>query len=104
MTRVSKSTNNKPPPNFSKNVVGGQPVRNKLLLALPKNERDIVFPKLEFLPLPVGTILAREGREGSCCTPVNINYTNIVNVSEIHEGCEKSISPSRSRSRSRQPS
>ena len=33
-------------------------MKNKLLLALPKNERAILYPALVFLPLPVGTTLA----------------------------------------------
>lgn len=56
MSRLSKPPNNKTSSDL--NVVGGQPVKNKLLLALPKNERAILFPALVFLPLPVGTTLA----------------------------------------------
>jgi hypothetical protein len=58
----TRPTKNKPRPDSSKDVVvSGQPVRNKLLFALPKNERDILFPSLEFLPLPVDTNLSEKG-------------------------------------------
>jgi CRP-like cAMP-binding protein len=57
----SRPTNNKPPSDSTDVVVSGQPVRNKLLLALPRNETDILFPNLEFLPLPVGTDLSKKG-------------------------------------------
>jgi len=38
-------------------VIGGQRVRNTILLSLPKNERDRVFSKLEFVSLASGAVL-----------------------------------------------
>ena len=50
MSRLSKPPNNKP--SSAKNVLAGQPVKNKLLLALPKNERAILFPRSYFYHCP----------------------------------------------------
>jgi CRP-like cAMP-binding protein len=41
-------------------VIGGQRVRNTILLSLPKNERDRVFSKLEFVSLASGAVLTAE--------------------------------------------
>ena len=60
MPRLSKSTNNKPHSGITNDAIGGQSVRNKVLLGLPKSEREILFPKLSFLALPVGTNLAEK--------------------------------------------
>jgi CRP-like cAMP-binding protein len=61
MSRASKPINNKSSSDFSKPLLGGQAVNNELLLGLPKHEREIVFSKLHFLKLPVGTNLAEKG-------------------------------------------
>ena len=60
MSRLSKSTNNKPHSGITNDAIAGQSVRNKVLLGLPKSEREILFPKLSFLALPVGTNLAEK--------------------------------------------
>lgn len=45
MSRVLKPTKSKPPPDFAKNTIAGQALKNRLLLALAEEERRVVFPK-----------------------------------------------------------
>jgi len=54
---ISKNTKS----NSTHTRVGGQPVKNTILLALPKTERDKLFSKLEFVPLPLDAMLAKRG-------------------------------------------
>ena len=61
MSRASKPRNTKPPPGSSKDSVVGQPLRNKLLMALLKGERNVLFRRLEFFVLPVGMNLSEKG-------------------------------------------
>jgi CRP-like cAMP-binding protein len=51
-----------------KNIIGGHRLRNKILLALPDNERAATFPKLEFVSLPSCTVLAETG------APIEFGY------------------------------
>jgi CRP-like cAMP-binding protein len=43
------------------NSVNGRSVQNTILLALPEHERDTIFAKLEFVVLPVSTLLNEIG-------------------------------------------
>jgi CRP-like cAMP-binding protein len=47
--------------NSGSSGVNGQPIRNKILLALPNNECALLFSKLEFVSLPVRTVLNEVG-------------------------------------------
>jgi CRP-like cAMP-binding protein len=52
-TSRSKNSNSKP----AVSGIHGQPIRNRILLALPSNECAALFSKLEFVSLPVRTVL-----------------------------------------------
>jgi CRP-like cAMP-binding protein len=80
MSRLSKPTTNKPSADFSKNVIAGQPITNKLLLALPKSERDILFPTLAFLALPVSTTLADKNAAIKFGYFLNDGLASVLNV------------------------
>jgi hypothetical protein len=92
MSRLSKRTNNIPSSDFSKNVVAGQSVKNKLLLALPKNERDILFPMLAFLPLPVGTTLADKNAAIRFGYFLNDGLASVLNVMKSEKSIEVGLS------------
>jgi CRP-like cAMP-binding protein len=79
---------NKSSSDFSKNVVAGQPVRNKLLLALPGNERDILFSNLEFLPLPLGTNLAEKDGAIKFGYFLNDGLASVLSVMETEKRIE----------------
>lgn len=87
MPRTSKS-NNKPPPDFSRNVAGGQSIKNSLLLALTEKERSVVFPVLIFLPLPVGTKLAEKGANIKHGYFLNDGLASVLNVMESEKSIE----------------
>ena len=91
MSRLSKPPNNKPV-RFSKNVVAGQPVKNKLLLALPKNERAILFPVLAFVPLPVGTKLSEKGASIKFGYFLNDGLASVLNVMQSEKSIEVGLS------------
>jgi CRP-like cAMP-binding protein len=57
-TNASHSKKASKPPVYHTN---GRQVHNKILLALPKRECDAIFSKLEFVPLPVRTLLHEPG-------------------------------------------
>ncbi len=92
MSRLSKPLNNKSSSNFSKNVVAGQHVKNKLLLALPRNERDILFPTLVFLPLPVGTTLADKNAAIKFGYFLNDGLASVLNVMRSEKSIEVGLS------------
>jgi CRP-like cAMP-binding protein len=46
----------------SRSQIDGHPVRNKILLALSRAEGAAFFPKLQFVPLPVRTVLNEAGQ------------------------------------------
>ena len=88
MSRTSKPTSNKPPPDLYKNMLGGQPLKNKLLLALPKNERAILFSALAFLLLPVGTKLSERGATIKFGYFLNDGLASVLNVMESEKSIE----------------
>ena len=88
MSRTSKPTSNKPPPDLYKNMLGGQPLKNKLLLALPKNERAILFSALAFLLLPVGTKLSERGVSIKFGYFLNDGLASVLNVMESEKSIE----------------
>ena len=92
MSRLIKPPNNKQSSDVSKNVVGGQPVKNKLLLALPKNERAMLFPALAFLPLPVGTKLSEKGASIKFGYFLNDGLASVLNVMQSEKSIEVGLS------------
>ncbi|MGC1905189.1 MAG: Crp/Fnr family transcriptional regulator [Candidatus Acidiferrum sp.] len=90
MSRLSKPPSNKP--SSAKNVVAGQPVKNKLLLALPKNERAILFPVLAFVPLPVGTKLSERGVSIKFGYFLNDGLASVLNVMQSDKSIEVGLS------------
>jgi len=57
-------------------------VKNKILLALPARERDSIFAKLEFVPLPVATVLNEEGERIKYGYFVNAGLASVLKVME----------------------
>jgi CRP-like cAMP-binding protein len=57
-------------------------VKNKILLGLPPKERDSIFSKLEFLPLPVPMILNDEGEPIKYVYFVNDGLASVLKVME----------------------
>lgn len=57
-TTASRSMKAHKPPTHDTN---GRHVHNKILRALPKEERAVIFAKLEFVSLPVRTLLQEVG-------------------------------------------
>jgi CRP-like cAMP-binding protein len=62
------------------NLIGGQRVRNKILLALPKNEHDAVFRKLEFVSLPSGAVLTVKDAPIKFAYFVNAGLVSVLTV------------------------
>jgi CRP-like cAMP-binding protein len=60
--------------------VGTQSVRNKLLLALPKSECATLFSELEFVSLPVRTVLSETGAKIKFAYFVNEGLASVLNV------------------------
>jgi CRP-like cAMP-binding protein len=87
MTRPSKPSN-RPPPDSSKNLIEEQGAKNKLLLALPKDERQIVFSKLQYLPLPVGMNLAEKGATIKFGYFLNDGLASVLSVMESEKSIE----------------
>jgi CRP-like cAMP-binding protein len=79
---------------FAKNLVGGQPVKNKILLALAKNERSILFSKLEFLPLPLASVLAEKGAPIKFGYFLNDGLASVLNIMEGGKSIEVGLSGS----------
>jgi CRP-like cAMP-binding protein len=63
-----------------KSIIGGHRLRNKILLALPKNERGAVFPKLEFVSLPSCTELAEKGAPTKFGYFVNAGLASVLHI------------------------
>jgi CRP-like cAMP-binding protein len=61
-----------------KNIIGGQRLRNKILLALPDDERAAIFPKLEFVSLPPFTVLVEKGARIKFAYFVNAGLASVV--------------------------
>jgi CRP-like cAMP-binding protein len=57
-------------------------VQNKILLALPPRERDSIFSKLEFVPLPVATVLNEEGERIKYAYFINAGLASVLKVME----------------------
>ena len=92
MPHPSKHTNNKS--EFAKNIVGGEPVKNKILLALAKNERSILFSKLEFVSLPVGSVLAEKGAPITVAYFLNDGLASVLNIMNSGKRIEVGLSGS----------
>jgi CRP-like cAMP-binding protein len=80
MPRQSKSANNKQSRGTAKNLVGGQAVKNEILLALPEAERAVVFARLEFVPLPLSTKLTEKGALIKFAYFLNDGLASVLNV------------------------
>jgi CRP-like cAMP-binding protein len=55
-------------------------VHNEILLDLPRNERQSVFAKLDFVPLPNRSVLNEIGKPIEFCYFVNSGLVSLVNV------------------------
>jgi CRP-like cAMP-binding protein len=58
----------------------GQPIHNEILRSLPRKEFDTVFAALEFVDLPVRTILNDPGEAITSCYFVNSGLVSILSV------------------------
>jgi CRP-like cAMP-binding protein len=92
MSHRSKARNTKS--EFAKDLVGGQPVKNKILLALAKNERSILFSKLEFVPLPLASVLAEKGAPIKFGYFLNDGLASVLNIMEGGKSIEVGLSGS----------
>jgi CRP-like cAMP-binding protein len=63
-----------------KNIIGGHRLKNKILLALPKNERGPVFSKLELVSLPSSTVLTEKGAPIEFGYFVNAGLASILHI------------------------
>jgi CRP-like cAMP-binding protein len=88
LSRTSNLRNNKPPPDSSKDVVAGQPLKNKLLIALPRVERNVVFPHLEFFVLPVDMNLSEKGATIKFGYFLNEGLASVLNIMESEKSIE----------------
>jgi CRP-like cAMP-binding protein len=70
------------------NLIGGQRVRNKILLALPKNEHDAIFPKLEFVSLSLGTVLTVKNAPIKFAYFVNAGLASVLTVMANNKSAE----------------
>jgi CRP-like cAMP-binding protein len=61
-----------------KNIIGGHRLRNKILLALPDDERAAIFPKLEFVSLTPLTVLVEKGAPIKFAYFVNAGLASVV--------------------------
>jgi CRP-like cAMP-binding protein len=87
MSHISKLTSNEPSPEFAKNVVG-HAVTNKILRALPKTERNLLFSRLEFLPLPLASVLAEKGAPIKFGYFLNDGLASILNIMKTKKSIE----------------
>jgi CRP-like cAMP-binding protein len=88
MSRVLKPTKSKSSPDFAKNTIAGQALKNRLLLALAEEERRVVFPRLTFLPLPVGMKLTEKGHRIQQAYFLNEGLASVLNVMESEKSIE----------------
>jgi CRP-like cAMP-binding protein len=63
-----------------KNIIGGHRLRNKILLALPDDERAAIFPKLEFVSLPSCTVLTEKGAPIEFAYFVNAGLASVLHI------------------------
>ncbi len=63
-----------------KNIIGGHRLRNKILLALPDDERAAIFPKLEFVSLPTLTVLVEKGAPIKFAYFLNAGLASLINI------------------------
>ena len=61
-----------------KKIIGGHRLRNKILLALPDDERAAIFPELEFVSLPPLTVLVKKGAPIKFAYFVNAGLASVV--------------------------
>ena len=78
---------NEPRTEFGKNDVGN-PVTNKILLALPENECDVLFSRLEFLPLPRASVLAEKDAPIKYGYFLNEGLASILNIMKTRKSIE----------------
>ena len=61
-----------------KNIIGGHRLKNKILLALPDDERAAIFPELEFVSLLPLTVLVEKGAPIKFAYFVNAGLASVV--------------------------
>jgi CRP-like cAMP-binding protein len=88
MPQLSKSVSNKPPANSAKGLIGGQVVKNRILLALPAKERAVIFAMLQFVPLPLSTKLTEKGSRIKFAYFLNDGLASVLNVMKNEKSIE----------------
>jgi len=63
-----------------KNIIGGHRLRNKILLALPPDERAAIFSKLEFVSLSACEVLTEKGAPVRFAYFVNAGLASVLNI------------------------
>jgi CRP-like cAMP-binding protein len=71
---------------------GGHEVLNKILLALPKEERAFLFPKLLHLPLPTPTILNEVGEPIEFAFFLNHGLASVLSITSDGKSVEVGLS------------
>ncbi len=92
MDRVSTSLPKKAIASPASNGVNGQQVHNKILLALPDQERAAVFSKLEFVALPTSTVLNEVGEPIKFAYFLNEGLASILSITTDGKSVEVGLS------------
>jgi CRP-like cAMP-binding protein len=71
---------------------GGHPLRNTILLNLPRSEYELVFPKLQYIELPTQTVLNEMGEPIEFAWFVNGGLGSILNVMSTGKSVEVGLS------------
>lgn len=87
MSRLSASRSRKATRKFAVDL-DGRPIHNKILLALPKSEREEVLAKLEYVSLPLRTILNDVGEPIRFVYFLNDGLASILSIMEDGSGVE----------------
>jgi CRP-like cAMP-binding protein len=72
--------------------IKGQAIRNKILLSLPKGERDLVFEKLEFVSLPTPIVLSEAGEPIKNAYFLNDGLASVLSVATDGKSVEVGLS------------
>ena len=80
------------PPKNSYSHSNGQPIHNRILQALPKNECASIFAKLEFVSLPVRTVLIEADQPIKFAYFINHGLASILRVMSDGKSVEVGLS------------
>jgi len=70
----------------------GHQMHNEILLSLPPNECDLVFPKLDFLEMKTHTVMSEVGEPITHCYFVNSGLASVLNVMRDGKSVEVGLS------------